>query len=129
MSITRIYLSLPAIHYHSDLAEFVVNTIHVRWSDALIIFPDPNTETYLRHRKTIDIVVAVPLEDGRVTYGVGGEIELAFERQIPVYLFRMDMFVKLSAPITYLSREKTRALETDFIQARQQRYVDIQHDE
>jgi hypothetical protein len=115
-------VSLPAVYYHSENADEVIQAIQEKWKDAVIIFPDPNTETYLRNRSNIDVVVAIPFyyDDGKydITFGVGNEIELALERKIMLYLFKGSRFYEITYKQDYLTREKTRDLEIAYIEER-----------
>ena len=118
MKVLRVYYAHAIILYGTEREKKEVMLIRERFKDAEIInpvnYPASSMDFYLRLVDKCHIVVFSCLL-GKVTSGVGKEVNYALNKGKNVYMLNGVRLFQIKSPVKYISRQCTRELYQEWL--------------
>jgi hypothetical protein len=118
VKVLSIYYAHAICHYGTELEKKELMLIRERFKDAEIINPinyqDHSMDFFLRLVDNCQIVVFSRLL-GKVTAGVGKEVNHALKKGKDVYMLNGVRLIPIKSPVKFISRQKTRELYQEWL--------------
>jgi len=118
MNVLRVYYAHAICLYGSEIEKKQLMLIRTRFKDAEIInpanYPDHSMDFYLRLVDKCNIVVFSCLL-GKVTSGVGKEVNYALNKGKDVYMLNEVNLFPIKSPVKYTSRQCTVELYQEWL--------------